>query len=121
MSIVKYASVVQECSKIASRNVLLYLTLASLPGAAPFVAYHRKVDASIILESIQQSNKPVALRIGENVSLGEHMSNLVHLEQELLAHDLQSADLARIFLLRKIYLTIPTLTNLRENVEITIS
>jgi len=49
------------------------------------------------------------------------MSNLIHLEQQLLTHNLERANFARIFLSSQIDLPVPTLTDLRENLEITIT
>ena len=48
------------------------------------------------------------------------MSDFVQLEKQFLAHDLQSANFLGILLLREIYLTIATLTNLCENLEIAV-
>jgi len=49
------------------------------------------------------------------------MSNLIELEYQLLAHDLQGAHLSRILLLRKVDLSITTLPNLCEDLEITLT
>jgi hypothetical protein len=46
------------------------------------------------------------------------MTNLVELEEKLLAHDLERAHFACIFLLRQIYLSIATLPDLRQNLEV---
>lgn len=83
--------------------------------------YHGQVDALVVLECIKQPDQPLALRIGQNVAFSEHMSDLIKLEQELLAHDLERADLARILLRREIDLSIATLTNLCEDLEVTVA
>jgi hypothetical protein len=49
------------------------------------------------------------------------VSDFIQLEQQFLAHDLESADFARILLLGKIDLSIPTLSNLSEDLEVTMS
>lgn len=49
------------------------------------------------------------------------MSNLVQLEEQLLAHDLQCANLPGILLLGKENLTISTLSNLCKNLEIALT
>ena len=83
--------------------------------------YHCKVDASVILKSVEQADEPVALSVCKNVTLSEDVSNFVHLEEQLLAHDLQGAYLACILLRRKVDLAIATLANLGEDLEVTIS
>jgi hypothetical protein len=47
--------------------------------------------------------------------------DLVQLEQKLFAHDLQRADLSRVFLLGKKHLTVTALTDLCKNLEISLS
>lgn len=49
------------------------------------------------------------------------MADFVQFEQQLLAHDLQRADFLRIFLLRQEHLAIATLSNLCEDLEVTLS
>lgn len=46
------------------------------------------------------------------------MSNLVQLEQQLFAHDLEGAHLARVFLLCEEDLAIAALANLGQNLEV---
>lgn len=46
------------------------------------------------------------------------MANLVQLEEQLLAHDLERADLARILLLGQIDLAIATLSDLGQDLEV---
>lgn len=82
--------------------------------------HHSKIDALVILERVQKSHQPFALSGSQNITLGEDVSNFIQLEQELLAHDLQSADLPCVFLLRKINLPISSLANLCENLEVTL-
>ena len=43
--------------------------------------YHGKIDALVILERVQQPDKPLALGIRENVTLCQDMADLVQLEQ----------------------------------------
>jgi len=47
------------------------------------------------------------------------MPDLVQLEKKLLAHDLQRTDFPRILLRRQVDLSIATLSNLGENLEVT--
>lgn len=47
------------------------------------------------------------------------MSDFVELEEELLAHDLESTDLSGVFFLREVDLTIATLADLGKNLEVT--
>lgn len=70
------------------------------------------------MEGVEQSNKPLALRICQNVTFRQYMSNLIQFEQQLLAHDLQRANFPGIFLLSKEDLSISTLTNLCKDLEI---
>ena len=49
------------------------------------------------------------------------MPDLVKLEQKLLAHDLQRAYFFRVFLRRKIYLSVATLSNLGKDLEVTLT
>lgn len=49
------------------------------------------------------------------------MADLVELEQQLLAHDLQRADLLGILLLSQEHLAIATLSDLRKNLKVTLS
>ena len=49
------------------------------------------------------------------------MANLVKLEKQLLAHDLQRADFSGILLLRKEDLTVATLSDLCQDLEVTMS
>ena len=49
------------------------------------------------------------------------MANLIQLEQQLLAHDLQRAHLSRVLLLGQVDLAVSTLTDLCENLEIAMS
>jgi hypothetical protein len=49
------------------------------------------------------------------------VSNLIQLEQQLLAHDLQGADLSGILLLSEEDLSISTLSNLCKDLEIALA
>src|SRR4051794_1813419 len=104
MSVMQNTSVVQQCAEITSGDIL-----------------HRQIDLGIILEGIEQLDKPFALRSCENIALGENMTDLIELEKQLLAHNLQRAYLTRILLLRQIHLSITTLTDLSQNLEITLA
>jgi len=46
------------------------------------------------------------------------VANLIQLEEQLLAHDLQRADLSRVLLLGQEHLAIATLADLREYLEV---
>lgn len=46
------------------------------------------------------------------------MPDFIELEQEFFAHDLQSADFAGVLLLGQVDLTVATLADLRENLEV---
>ena len=83
--------------------------------------YHGQVDALVVLECIKQPDQPLALRIGQDVALSEHMSDLIKLEQELLAHDLERAHLFCVLLLGQEYLAIAALSDLREDLEVTVA
>lgn len=48
------------------------------------------------------------------------MPDLIHLEQQLLTHNLQGADLLGVALLREVNLSIASLSNLSENLEVSI-
>jgi hypothetical protein len=49
------------------------------------------------------------------------VTNLVQLEQQFLAHDLQCTHFSRFLLLCQIYLSVATLTDLSQDLEITMS
>jgi len=83
-------------------------------------AHHSKVDAFVILKGVEQADQPLALSSGKDIALCQDVANLVQLEQQLLAHDLQSAHLTRVFLLGQVDLSIATLTDLCENLEVTL-
>lgn len=84
-------------------------------------AYHCKIDIFVILERVQETDKPLTLGGGQDVSLGQYVADLIQLEQQLLAHDLQGANLLRIFLLCEEDLTVATLADLRQDLEVTLS
>lgn len=83
-------------------------------------AHHRKVDALVVLKGVEQADQPLALSSGKDIALCQDVANLVQLEQQLLAHDLQSAHFTRILLLGQIDLSIATLADLCENLEVTL-
>jgi len=82
--------------------------------------YHCQINALVILEGIEQTNEPLALCISQDITLSENMSDLVQLEEQLLAHHLQSTDFPGILLLRQENLSISTLSNLCEDLEVTL-
>jgi hypothetical protein len=84
-------------------------------------AYHCEVYARLVLEGIQQSDEPLAIRICENISLSQNVSNLIQFKEQRLAHNLECANLLGIPLLGQVHLTVPTLTNLCEDLEIALS
>jgi hypothetical protein len=73
------------------------------------------------LEGIEQADEPLALCVGQDVTLCENVPHFIQFEQQLLTHDLQRTDLSRILLLGKEDLSISTLSNLRKNLEISLS
>lgn len=81
-------------------------------------SYHSQVNALLVLERIQQSHEPFALGVCQNIPLRQNMSDLIKLEEQLLAHDLERANLASVFLLCQEYLTISTLTDLSQNLKV---
>lgn len=83
--------------------------------------FHCKIDALLILEGVEEADEPLALGVGQNISLGQDMSDLIEFEQKFLTHDLERADLSGIFLLGKIDLAISSLSNLCENLKITLA
>jgi len=82
--------------------------------------HHCKVDAAVVLKTVKQADQPFALCGSQDIALGQNVPDLIQLEQKLLAHDLQRADLPSVLLLREIHLTITTLTDLSENLEVTV-
>jgi len=122
MAVVENASVVEEGAEVASRDVLLEIIVSICSMLwAKVDCYHRQVDAPVVLKGVQQPNKPFALRRGQNIALRQDMSDLIELEQQILAHDFQRTDFACVLLLRQIHLTIATLTDLSENLEVSVS
>lgn len=85
------------------------------------MTYHSQVYTLVVLEGVEQSHQPLALGVCEDVTLCKDVSDLVELEQQLLAHDLQRADFPSILLLRQENLPVPTLSDLGENLEITLA
>lgn len=83
--------------------------------------HHCKVNILVVLERVQQTHEPLALGSCQDVSLGQDVADLVQLEQKLLAHYLQGAYLLRVLLLGQEYLTVTTLSDLREDLEVTLS
>ena len=80
--------------------------------------FHSKIDLIVVLEGVEQFHEPLTFGRSENIPFGQNVSDLVQLEQQLLAHDLQRAHFTSVLLLSKENLTIPTLSNLGQNVEI---
>ena len=70
------------------------------------------------MERVEQPDKPLALRICQDITLCENVSNLIKLEEELLAHDLERAYFSRILLLCEEDLTVAALTDLGQNGEV---
>lgn len=104
MAVGKDTSVVQKSSEVATWNVL-----------------HGEIDALLVLERVQETDKPLTLRVGQDVSLGQNVSDLVELEQKLLAHNLESADLPGILLLCKVDLAITSLSDLSQDLEVSLA
>jgi len=80
--------------------------------------HHSKIDTLVILESVEQAYEPLALSSGQDVALCQDVADLVQLEQQLLAHDLQGADFTCVLLLGQVHLSITTLADLREDLEV---
>lgn len=120
MAVGKHTSVVEQGSKISTRDIFLR---ACQPYAKTIdsVTYHRQVNALLILKGIQQAHKSLALCVGQDITLGENVSDLVQLEQQLLAHNLQRTHLSGVLFLGEEDLTIPTLSNLRKNLKVSLS
>lgn len=104
MAVVQDTSVVQQSPEVATRHIL-----------------HRQVDLVIILEGIQKLDEPFALSGSQDVTLCENMPDLIQFEQQLLAHHLQRAHLARVLLLCQIHLSIATLADLRQDLEVVLA
>lgn len=101
MFLFQYPRVVQERSKVPTRNV-----------------FHCQEDIFWVLKSVQQLDQPRALCCREDVSLDKDMSCFIHLDQRALPHLLQSAHFARVLLSRQEHFAISSLTNLSNNVEL---
>jgi hypothetical protein len=84
------------------------------------LTHHRQVNTLIILEGVEQSNQPLALRVGQDITLCKDVSNFIQFEEQLLAHNLQRTNFSGILLLGKEDLSISTLSNLRKDLEITL-
>ena len=80
--------------------------------------YHCKVNALLVLKGVEKFDEPFALSGCQYISLCEDVSNLIELEEKLLAHDFQSADLSCIFLRSKVYLPVATLSDLCQDLEV---
>lgn len=118
--LLEHARVVQEGPEVSTGDIL-----------------HREVDVLGVLERIQQADKPRRLRRSEDIALDENMpdlaahatmslrprpvigaAHLVHLEQRPLAHLLERAHLPRIRLACEEHLSIPALSDLRDDLEL---
>lgn len=104
MSVGEHTGVVKQGAEITTRHIL-----------------HGKIDTLVILERVEQSNKPLTLRRGKNIAFCQDMANLVELEQQLLAHHLQSTNFACVLFLGQKDLSISSLANLCEDLEIALS
>jgi hypothetical protein len=104
MSVVQHSSIVEQCAEVSSWNI-----------------FHRQIDLLIVLEGVEQSHQPLRLRSSQDISLRQDMSHLIQLEQQFLPHDFQRADLPSVSLLCQVDLTITTLTDLREDLEVAMS
>lgn len=83
--------------------------------------HHCKINILVILERVQQTDEPLALGSCQDVSFGQDVAHLVQLEQQLLAHDLQGAHLLRVLLLGQEHLTVTTLPDLCQDLEVALS
>lgn len=72
------------------------------------------------MKSVKQADQPLTLRGRQDIALSQDVPDLIQLEQKLLAHDLQRADLPSVLLLREVDLTITSLTDLGENLKVTV-
>lgn len=113
----KDTGIVEQGSEISTRDILLYQFISFVPSSA-FQSYHCQIDALLVLEGIKQPHKPFALRICQDITLRKNMSNLIQLEQQLLAHNLQRTNLPSVLLLSEEDLSISALSNLCKNLEI---
>lgn len=104
MAIMQNTSIVQESAEITTRHV-----------------FHGEVDLRIILESVEELHEPIALGRRENIALGKNVTDFIEFEEQFLAHHLQCAHFARVLLLRQIHLSIATLADLSQNLEVTLA
>jgi len=118
MTIVQNTGVVEQCAKVTSRNVFLAGISSVLLFFFGHATHHSKIDTLVILESVEQAYEPLALSSGQDVALCQDVADLVQLEQQLLAHDLQGADFTCVLLLGQVHLSITTLADLREDLEV---
>ena len=107
-------SVVEQGSEISTRYIFLEKSISRCSNFRTIHprTYHSQVYALIILKGIKQSNQPLALCRGENITLSEHVADFVEFEQELLAHNLQGTHFAGVLFLCQIDLSIATLSDL---------
>jgi hypothetical protein len=85
------------------------------------MTYHGEVNALVILEGIEQSDEPLTLCIGQDITLRKNVSYLIQFEQQLFAHDLQGANFSSILLLRKEDLSVSALSNLSQDLEVSLA
>lgn len=83
--------------------------------------HHSKIDILVVLEGIQQTDEPLTLGGRQDVSLCQDVADLIQLEQQPLAHDLQRAHLLRIFLLGQEHLTVASLPDLGKDLEVALA
>ncbi len=85
------------------------------------ITHHCKINTLLVLEGVQQTNKPFAFSTSQNISFSKNMSDLVKLEKKLLGHDLQGTNFSSVLLRGEEDLSITTLSNLCENLEISLA
>jgi len=73
------------------------------------------------LEGVEQFDQPLRLGSSQDISLGQNVSHFVEFEQQFLSHDLKRTDFSSVFLLSEIDLSIATLANLSQDLEVTMS
>ena len=80
MSIVQNTGVVEQRTKVTSGNIFLAV-FSSQSCRCSVVTYHGKINALVVLESIEQAYKPLALSSGQDITLRQDMADLIQLEQ----------------------------------------
>lgn len=81
MSVVKDSGIVEKSSEVSTRNVFLEGRSVQIPTKTRVTRkYHCQIDTPLILEGIQQLDKPFTRSIRQDITFCQNVSDLIQLE-----------------------------------------